>query len=66
MITKEQEAEILRLHHVEKWLVGTIAGQLRVRVRLFCGNLEWSDLGHLTLLRRGLGTGSGSGISPFA
>src|SRR5690554_2167421 len=30
MITKEQEAEILRLHHVEKWLVGTIAGQLRV------------------------------------
>mgnify|MGYP000965711344 CR=1 FL=1 len=37
-----------------------------VGVRLFCGNLEWSDLGHLTLLRRGLGTGSGSGISPFA
>src|SRR5690606_12073364 len=36
------------------------------RVRLFCGNWEWSDLGHLTLLRRGLGTGSGSGISPFA
>src|SRR5690554_2156565 len=30
MITKEQEAEILRLHHVEKWLVGTIAGQLQV------------------------------------
>lgn len=24
MITKEQEAEILRLHHVEKWLVGTM------------------------------------------
>jgi transposase len=27
-ITKEQEARILRLHHVEKWRVGTIARQL--------------------------------------
>ena len=30
MISKEQEAEILRLHHAEKWLVGTIAEQLGV------------------------------------
>src|SRR5690606_6040384 len=46
---------------------GLIVLELEIgRVRLFCGNLEWSDLGHLTLLRRGLETGSGSGISPFA
>ncbi len=30
MITKEREAEILRLHHAEKWPVGTIAAQLKV------------------------------------
>jgi transposase len=30
VITKEQKAEILRLHHAEKWLVGTIARQLCV------------------------------------
>src|SRR6476659_3849506 len=28
MIGKEREAEILRLHHAEKWRVGTIATQL--------------------------------------
>jgi transposase len=28
MISKEREAEILRLHHAEKWRVGTIASQL--------------------------------------
>lgn len=28
MISKELEAEILRLHHAEKWVVGTIASQL--------------------------------------
>ena len=28
MITPEREAEILRLHHAEKWPVGTIANQL--------------------------------------
>jgi transposase len=28
MITKDKEAEIMRLHHAEKWPVGTIAGQL--------------------------------------
>ncbi len=27
-ISKEQEAQILRFHHVEKWRVGTIAHQL--------------------------------------
>jgi transposase len=30
MISPEREAEILRLHHAEKWPVGTIASQLRV------------------------------------
>src|SRR6187551_3236826 len=30
MITPEREAEILRLHHAEKWPVGTIASQLHV------------------------------------
>lgn len=30
MISPEREAEILRLHHTEKWPVGTIASQLRV------------------------------------
>lgn len=30
MIGREREAEILRLHHAEKWLVGTIAKQLGV------------------------------------
>jgi len=30
MISKEHEAEILRLHHVERWPVGTIARQLGV------------------------------------
>ncbi len=30
MISKERQAEILRLHHVEKWPVGTIATQLGV------------------------------------
>lgn len=29
-ISKEQEAEILRLYHVEKWRVGTIASQLNL------------------------------------
>ena len=29
-ISKEQEAQILRFHHVEKWRVGTIARQLGV------------------------------------
>jgi len=29
-ISKEQEAQILRYHHVEKWRVGTIASQLGV------------------------------------
>ena len=28
MIPKETEAEILRLYHAEKWLIGTIAEQL--------------------------------------
>ncbi len=28
MISKDREAEILRLYHAEKWLVGTIASQL--------------------------------------
>ncbi|AUX28133.1 MULTISPECIES: hypothetical protein [Sorangium] len=28
MITKEKEAELLRLYHGEKWPIGTIAGQL--------------------------------------
>lgn len=30
MITREREAEILRLHHAEKWPVGTIASQIGV------------------------------------
>jgi transposase len=30
VITKEREAEILRLHHAEKWPIGTIAAQLKV------------------------------------
>lgn len=30
MISKETEAEILRLHRIEKWKVGTICGQLGV------------------------------------
>jgi transposase len=30
MISPEREAEILRLHHAEKWPVGTIASQLHV------------------------------------
>lgn len=30
MISKELEIEILRLYHAEKWLVGTIAGELGV------------------------------------
>lgn len=30
MISKEQEAQILRYHHVEKWPVGTIGKQLGV------------------------------------
>lgn len=30
MISKEREAEILRLYHAEKWLIGTIATQLQV------------------------------------
>ena len=30
MISKEKEAEIMRLHHAEKWLVGTIADQIGV------------------------------------
>lgn len=30
MISKEKEAEIMRLHHAEKWPVGTIADQLKV------------------------------------
>ena len=29
-IPPDLEAQILRYHHVEKWRVGTIAGQLRV------------------------------------
>jgi transposase len=29
-ISKEQEAEILRLYHIEKWRVGTIASQLNL------------------------------------
>lgn len=30
MISKEREAEILRLYYAEKWLVGTIAAQLHI------------------------------------
>ena len=30
VIRSEVEAEILRLHHVEKWPIGTIAGHLQV------------------------------------
>ncbi len=30
MIAPEREAEILRLHHAEKWPIGTIAAQLGV------------------------------------
>jgi IS30 family transposase len=30
VISKEKEAEILRLYHAEKWVVGTIATQLAV------------------------------------
>lgn len=30
MISPEREAEILRLHHAEKWPVGTIASQLHI------------------------------------
>ena len=28
MISKETEAEVLRLYHAEKWRIGTIAAQL--------------------------------------
>lgn len=28
MISKETEAEVLRLYHAEKWRIGTIASQL--------------------------------------
>jgi len=30
MIDKSLEADILRLHHAEKWPIGTIAAQLHV------------------------------------
>ena len=30
MIPADREAEILRLHHVEKWPIGTIAAQLHL------------------------------------
>lgn len=30
MISRELEAEILRLHHAERWPIGTLARQLRV------------------------------------
>lgn len=30
MISPELEADILRLHHVEKWKIGTIAAQLGI------------------------------------
>jgi hypothetical protein len=33
VISPELEAEILRLHHAEKWPVGTIFSQLHVRHR---------------------------------
>ncbi|MGA8148234.1 MAG: hypothetical protein WB870_11755 [Gallionellaceae bacterium] len=29
-ITPEQEAQVLRYHHVEKWRIGTIARQLHI------------------------------------
>src|SRR5690606_12770670 len=66
LLTEGRLEEPLASQHIGASVGGTASSWECLWVRLFCGNLEWSDLGHLTLLRRGLGTGSGSGISPFA
>ncbi len=43
-ISKEKEAEILRYAHAEKWLVGTIASQLRVHHSTVTRVLEHNGL----------------------
>jgi hypothetical protein len=35
-------------------------------VRLLSSEVEWKEIGHLTLFKLGFRTGSGSGISPPA
>jgi hypothetical protein len=43
-ITKEQEAQILRFYHVEKWPVGTIARQLGLHHGTVDGALSQAGL----------------------
>ena len=51
-IPPELEAQILRLHHVEKWLVGTIARQLRVHHGTVTRVLEQAGLPRTDAPRR--------------
>ncbi len=51
MISRELEAEILRLYHTEKWPVGTLARQLKVHrstVRRVLGQAGLSVVHHYT------------------
>jgi hypothetical protein len=51
MISRELEAEILRLYHTEKWPVGTLARQLKVHrstVRRVLGQAGLSVAHHYT------------------
>jgi transposase len=53
MITKELEAEILRLHHAEHWPVGTIASQLSLHHSTVSRVLDRAGLAPRAVVRRG-------------
>src|SRR5688572_8383114 len=52
MISKELEAEILRLHHAEHWPVGTIASQLHLHHSSVRRVLERAGLSPRVVVRR--------------
>jgi len=52
MISKDKEAQILRLYHVEKWRVGTIAAQVKVHPGTVTRVLRDSGLSPETVIRR--------------
>lgn len=51
MITPEQEAHILRLHHAEKWPPGTIAAQLGLHHSVITRVIDQEEVPRATITR---------------
>ena len=54
MVPPEIEAKILRLHHAEKWPVGTIAAQLQIHPDVVIRVLDQSGVPQPTAARKSI------------